>query len=160
VTVNNCTNFNNHLSTQVSKHKKKGHDTWRWKPRSWLGSPSRNNLIFNIDRYMYKQLIKHLHRFVSNCLIFFFQIKHIFLNVLCIFTFQYHYINKIQTKKNMSMIFLSYLPCIVNKLNAYNFRPSTPIFDLLEHKYQDKWLQDRRKMEISKRQEETKVWKC
>ena len=36
-------------------------------------------------------------------------------------------------------------------------RPSTPIFDLLEHKYQDKWLQDRRKMEISKRQEETKV---
>ena len=46
------------------------------------------------------------------------------------------------------------------KLNVYNFRPSTPIFDLLEHKYQDKWLQDRRKMEISKRQEETKVWKC
>ena len=44
------------------------------------------------------------------------------------------------------------------KMNAYNFRPSTPIFDLLEHKYQDKWLQDRRKMEISKRQEETKVW--
>ncbi|XP_063423666.1 cilia- and flagella-associated protein 77-like isoform X2 [Mytilus trossulus] len=35
-------------------------------------------------------------------------------------------------------------------------RPSTPIFDLLEHKYQDKWLQDRRKLEVSKRQEESK----
>lgn len=35
-------------------------------------------------------------------------------------------------------------------------RPSTPIFDLLEHKYQDKWLQERRKQELSKRQEETK----
>jgi len=51
-------------------------------------------------------------------------------------------------------------PMYCKKLNAYNFRPSTPIFDLLEHKYQDKWLQDRRKMEMSKRQEETKVWKC
>ncbi|CAG2257378.1 unnamed protein product [Mytilus edulis] len=36
-------------------------------------------------------------------------------------------------------------------------RPSTPIFDLLEHKYQDKWLQDRRKLEVSKRQEESKL---
>lgn len=37
------------------------------------------------------------------------------------------------------------------------FRPSTPIFDLLEHKYQDKWLQERRKLELAKRQEEHKV---
>lgn len=36
-------------------------------------------------------------------------------------------------------------------------RPSTPIFDLLEHKYQDKWLAQRRNTELSKRQEETKV---
>lgn len=35
-------------------------------------------------------------------------------------------------------------------------RPSTPIFDLLEHKYQDKWLQERRKLELAKRQEENK----
>lgn len=35
-------------------------------------------------------------------------------------------------------------------------RPSTPIFDLLEHKYQDKWLMSRRQMELTKRQEETK----
>ncbi|XP_052221842.1 cilia- and flagella-associated protein 77-like isoform X2 [Dreissena polymorpha] len=37
-------------------------------------------------------------------------------------------------------------------------RPSTPIFDLLEHKYQDKWLQERRKLELAKRQEENKIW--
>ncbi|XP_052790389.1 cilia- and flagella-associated protein 77-like isoform X1 [Mya arenaria] len=36
-------------------------------------------------------------------------------------------------------------------------RPSTPIFDLLEHKYQDKWLQERRKLELAKRQEESKM---
>ncbi|XP_021369561.1 cilia- and flagella-associated protein 77-like isoform X3 [Mizuhopecten yessoensis] len=35
-------------------------------------------------------------------------------------------------------------------------RPSTPIFDLLEHKYQDKWLMSRRQMELTKRQEESK----
>lgn len=35
-------------------------------------------------------------------------------------------------------------------------RPSTPIFDLLEHKYQDKWLQQRRQQELAKRQEESK----
>ncbi|KAL4218770.1 hypothetical protein ACF0H5_021357 [Mactra antiquata] len=35
-------------------------------------------------------------------------------------------------------------------------RPSTPIFDLLEHKYQDKWLSERRKLELAKRQEENK----
>lgn len=35
-------------------------------------------------------------------------------------------------------------------------RPSTPIFDLLEHKYQDKWLQQRRQLELAKRQEENK----
>lgn len=35
-------------------------------------------------------------------------------------------------------------------------RPSTPIFDLLEHKYQDKWLQQRRHLELAKRQEESK----
>lgn len=35
-------------------------------------------------------------------------------------------------------------------------RPSTPIFDLLEHKYQDKWLAERRKLEMAKRQEESK----
>ncbi|XP_062583256.1 cilia- and flagella-associated protein 77-like isoform X2 [Saccostrea cucullata] len=34
-------------------------------------------------------------------------------------------------------------------------RPSTPIFDLLEHKYQDKWLQQRRQQELAKRKEET-----
>ncbi|KAK3087794.1 hypothetical protein FSP39_010645 [Pinctada imbricata] len=34
-------------------------------------------------------------------------------------------------------------------------RPSTPIFDLLEHKYQDKWLQSRRAQELAKRKEET-----
>lgn len=31
-------------------------------------------------------------------------------------------------------------------------RPSTPVFDLLEHKYQDRWLQERRKSEMSKRE--------
>lgn len=36
-------------------------------------------------------------------------------------------------------------------------RPSTPIFDLLEHKYQDKWLQQRRQLEMAKRQEENKM---
>lgn len=36
-------------------------------------------------------------------------------------------------------------------------RPSTPIFDLLEHKYQDKWLMERRKLEMAKRQEENKM---
>ncbi|XP_053380116.1 cilia- and flagella-associated protein 77-like [Mercenaria mercenaria] len=36
-------------------------------------------------------------------------------------------------------------------------KPSTPIFDLLEHKYQDKWLQERRKLELAKRQEESKM---
>ncbi|XP_011413078.2 cilia- and flagella-associated protein 77 isoform X1 [Magallana gigas] len=34
-------------------------------------------------------------------------------------------------------------------------RPSTPIFDLLEHKYQDKWLQQRRQQELANRKEET-----
>ncbi|KAL5012640.1 hypothetical protein ScPMuIL_011191 [Solemya velum] len=38
-------------------------------------------------------------------------------------------------------------------------RPSTPIFDLLEHKYQDKWLQSRRQQELTNRQENTKVCK-
>lgn len=37
------------------------------------------------------------------------------------------------------------------------FRPSTPIFDLLEHKYQDKWLQQRRQQELANRKEETQV---
>lgn len=36
-------------------------------------------------------------------------------------------------------------------------RPATPIFDLLEHKYQDKWLQQRRQLELAKRQEEHKT---
>lgn len=31
-------------------------------------------------------------------------------------------------------------------------RPSTPVFDLLEHKYQDRWLQERRKTELTKRE--------
>ncbi|XP_033096003.1 cilia- and flagella-associated protein 77-like [Anneissia japonica] len=31
-------------------------------------------------------------------------------------------------------------------------RPSTPVFDLLEHKYQDRWLQERRKTELAKRE--------
>ena len=44
---------------------------------------------------------------------FIYQIKFRFSNVLYIFTFQY--INIVQTKKDMSMIFLSYLPCIVKK---------------------------------------------
>lgn len=37
-------------------------------------------------------------------------------------------------------------------------RPSTPVHDLLEHRYQDQWLQERRSTEMAKRQkEETKV---
>ncbi|ESO88011.1 hypothetical protein LOTGIDRAFT_126939 [Lottia gigantea] len=35
-------------------------------------------------------------------------------------------------------------------------RPSTPIFDLLEHKYQDKWLQQREQDELAKKKENTK----
>ncbi|XP_071096904.1 cilia- and flagella-associated protein 77-like isoform X3 [Haliotis cracherodii] len=35
-------------------------------------------------------------------------------------------------------------------------RPSTPIFDLLEHKYQDRWQQQRRQQELAKKQEDTK----
>ncbi|XP_002735038.1 cilia- and flagella-associated protein 77-like [Saccoglossus kowalevskii] len=31
-------------------------------------------------------------------------------------------------------------------------RPSTPVFDLLEHKYQDRWLQERRRNELAKRE--------
>ncbi|XP_071947406.1 cilia- and flagella-associated protein 77-like isoform X2 [Antedon mediterranea] len=31
-------------------------------------------------------------------------------------------------------------------------RPSTPVFDLIEHKYQDRWLQERRKTELAKRE--------
>merc|ERR1711971_1430514 len=31
-------------------------------------------------------------------------------------------------------------------------RPSTPVFDLLENKYQDRWLQERRKSELEKRE--------
>ena len=45
--------------------------------------------------------------------------------------------------------------CILIDCNI--FRPSTPIFDLLEHKYQDKWLQQRRQLEVAKRTEENKV---
>lgn len=30
-------------------------------------------------------------------------------------------------------------------------RPSTPVFDLLEHKYQERWLAGRREAEIAKR---------
>ncbi|XP_038046257.1 cilia- and flagella-associated protein 77-like [Patiria miniata] len=30
-------------------------------------------------------------------------------------------------------------------------RPSTPVFDLLEHRYQDRWLNERRKNELAKR---------
>ncbi|XP_064616513.1 cilia- and flagella-associated protein 77-like [Liolophura sinensis] len=33
-------------------------------------------------------------------------------------------------------------------------RPSTPIFELLEHKYQDKWLQQQRAQELNKRHQE------
>jgi hypothetical protein len=39
---------------------------------------------------------------------------------------------------------------IVNKLKhifLFPFRPSTPVFDLLAHKYQDKWIEERRKAE-------------
>ncbi|XP_050388519.2 cilia- and flagella-associated protein 77 [Patella vulgata] len=35
-------------------------------------------------------------------------------------------------------------------------RPSTPIFDLLEHKYQDKWLQQRQQEELAKKKEKIK----
>ncbi|XP_070582073.1 cilia- and flagella-associated protein 77-like [Ptychodera flava] len=31
-------------------------------------------------------------------------------------------------------------------------RPSTPVFDLIENKYQDRWLQERRKTELAKRE--------
>lgn len=31
-------------------------------------------------------------------------------------------------------------------------RPSTPVFDLLEHKFQDRWLSNRRKVELDKRE--------
>lgn len=31
-------------------------------------------------------------------------------------------------------------------------RPSTPVFDLLENKYQDRWLQERRKSQVAKRE--------
>ena len=33
-------------------------------------------------------------------------------------------------------------------------RPSTPVFDLLEHKYQDKWLAERRAADLAKRKNE------
>lgn len=57
-------------------------------------------------------------------------------------------------------------PCLWNKWMSPDHsttksdlfsRPSTPIFDLLEHKYQDKWLQSRRQQELTNRQENTKV---
>lgn len=36
-------------------------------------------------------------------------------------------------------------------------RPSTPVYELLEHKYQDRWLQERRSLELAKRRkDETK----
>ena len=34
------------------------------------------------------------------------------------------------------------------------YRPSTPVFDLLEHKYQDKWIQEKRKSELCRRYKE------
>ncbi|XP_076455137.1 cilia- and flagella-associated protein 77-like isoform X2 [Babylonia areolata] len=34
-------------------------------------------------------------------------------------------------------------------------RPSTPIYDLLEHKFQDKWISQQRSQEFEKRQKET-----
>ena len=33
-----------------------------------------------------------------------------------------------------------------------NFRPSTPIYDLLEHRYQERWLDDRREAERKQRE--------
>ena len=36
----------------------------------------------------------------------------------------------------------------------FSSRPSTPVFDLLEHKYQDRWLQERRAQELAKRKSE------
>ncbi|XP_064649613.1 cilia- and flagella-associated protein 77-like [Lineus longissimus] len=33
-------------------------------------------------------------------------------------------------------------------------RPSTPVFDLLEHKYQDRWLEERRQAELAKSEKE------
>jgi len=33
-------------------------------------------------------------------------------------------------------------------------RPSTPIYDLLEHKFQDKWIGQRRNQELAKRRDE------
>lgn len=51
------------------------------------------------------------------------------------------------------MIIYNYL----RRKKNFCFRPSTPIFDLLEHKYQDKWLQQRRQQELANRKEETQV---
>jgi len=35
-------------------------------------------------------------------------------------------------------------------------RPSTPVFDLLEHRYQEKWLQERREAEKKQREKISK----
>jgi len=35
-------------------------------------------------------------------------------------------------------------------------RPSTPVYELLEHKYQDRWLQERRSQELAKLQKDEK----
>lgn len=36
----------------------------------------------------------------------------------------------------------------------YIFRPATPIHDLLEHRYQDRWVNERRSLELSKRKKD------
>jgi len=41
-----------------------------------------------------------------------------------------------------------------NQVYGVPTKPSTPVFDLLEHKYQDRWLQNRRKDEMTKSAQE------
>jgi len=44
------------------------------------------------------------------------------------------------------------MQAITNYLkHIYLSRPSTPVYDLLGHKYQDRWLEERRKAEDSMR---------
>lgn len=45
--------------------------------------------------------------------------------------------------------------CVV--VFSFLYRPSTPIFDLLEHKYQDKWIKDKQNQLNAKRSAEIKV---
>ena len=60
-----------------------------------------------------------------------------------------HDVRRRVTEEDKKKIATQRIPA--NMTFGISTRPSTPVFDLLEHKYQDRWLSIRREAELTRR---------